>query len=682
MATIPLGNFGNVTPGRAPVVSGFEQTGRALTNLGREGAQAAMQLRADETRYQDEERRRQEAQAEAAQRAREAAALHEVEDQLKDLHDDVSMRVMNRTLERDAAEPEFKTRSKEIVDGALSQVRPETREIVGPRLGRTALRLGNGVRVAVERRDRQDVTASIGTSLEYFERLYRDDPVKANEMARATIEQMGPWSDMTPDRVSKLHQTWKERTQGTAARSAVNGALGNPAALDRAEQFIGALPDIDPPTAESQLQRIAVERQRIANDAERKAERAERLRERQLTRAEHAANALQTLADKGTALDPAYVAEQLEATRGTPYQAVVASAAQQAAQNGGQASKSLARQQADLQAIDAHIAANGRNPEWDKRRDQVEKVLRGAQADIHRDGGLAAYAARQTGFQPAKLDFTAGLPGVVEGLQARAQQASEVSLWSGRPESPLYPQEADTLKRNLDALQPKERAQWLASIAGAVGPQAARGLAEQMDPKDKALALAMGYQSAMTTQGRLTSELILKGQQAKADGTSTKGDKAPDVKASAWRAHAAAELDGVFGSRETSGRVTQAAELIMHGIAAEQGGRLSNADMERAVRLAVGGALVEHNGRKIPLPAGLDEDALQKRLRSVTADELAQQAPGGVVRAGGVQVPLADFVAKLPGQQLMPARPGEFAVLVDGRPVVNAQGQPIIVKVR
>jgi hypothetical protein len=165
---------------------------------------------------------------------------------------------------------------------------------------------------------------------------------------------------------------------------------------------------------------------------------------------------------------------------------------------------------------------------------------------------------------------------------------------------------------------------------------------------------------------------------AKKDGTSTKGEKSPDVKAASWKAHAAAELDGVFGNPKNTAQIVDAAELLMHGIASEGGGRLSRKDMDRAVGLALGGTLIEHNGRKIPIPAGVDEDQLGQRLRSVTPAEIGSDT----VRAGGVAMPVAEFIKTLPGQQLMPVSKGRFAVLVGGRPVVKADGEPVIVGVR
>ena len=42
----------------------------------------------------------------------------------------------------------------------------------------------------------------------------------------------------------------------------------------------------------------------------------------------------------------------------------------------------------------------------------------------------------------------------------------------------------------------------------------------------------------------------------------------------------------------------------------------------------------------------------------------------------------ADFAASVPGQELIYAGPGRYAVIVKGRPVTNAGGRPIFIEVR
>ena len=68
--------------------------------------------------------------------------------------------------------------------------------------------------------------------------------------------------------------------------------------------------------------------------------------------------------------------------------------------------------------MNSQIAKSGRSPELDKRKDQIEKVLRGSQADLEKDG-LRAGLERGviTDLQP--LDQSKGMPG----------SALDVRLW-------------------------------------------------------------------------------------------------------------------------------------------------------------------------------------------------------------------------------------------------------------
>ena len=201
-------------------------------------------------------------------------------------------------------------------------------------------------------------------------------------------------------------------------------------------------------------------------------------------------------------------------------------------------------------------------------------------------------------------------------------------------------------------------------------------LGRQMSPKDDALGLAMAMAGEKTSQGRYTSELVLKGQQAKKDGTSTKGSKQPEMVASKWGA-AVAEYLGDSMPQGVGDQVRNAAVLIAHGIASEQGGELSGKDVARAARLAVGGEVIEYNGRKVPLPAGLDEDKLAQRMRSITATDT-----GGDVMAGGRRMTAAEFAAVARDAPLMAVGKGQYAPLVQGRPVLRADGTPLVIGVR
>ena len=688
MATIPIGNFGQAVARAVPQINvpRGDPLGQAVERTGQVASNVLTDMAAQETRRQHEamieQQRKDDAVREAALRAKTINVLGGAKDALTDLHDEIGQGVLDGTVPKEKAQVTFTERAKKALEGVGADLPEERRATILAELERDAARLENGVRKVVTQRDRQDVTAGITTTLEQLQREYRTNPAQATKRATDIVDRLGPHSTLNPDQLVRLKQGWKEGTQYTAGYELVSAARNDRQQLDAAEQAINAgLPDLDPQKRATLLDRISAYRLHLEQKADMASARAQRDAERRMKHAEAEFNAFQALADKGTVLDPAYIDRAVTVTTGTPYQAGIVALAQQARDMGGLAAQPVTAQQRLLDQVNAQIATQGRSAALDKRKDQIEKVLRGSQQDLERDA-LRAGLERGVITDLRPLDFTKGMPGMVGQLRERVPLAERVGIWAGQPVSPMTENEAAQVKHQLDALPAKERSGMVAAITQVVGSQAAQGLAAQMDKKDKALALAFALAGSSTTEGRMTSELVLKGQQARADGTSTKGDKQPDVKAAGWRAHAAAELDGVFSNAQTTGQIRDAAELIMHGIAAEQGGRLSRNDMDRAVRLALGGSLIEHNGRKILLAAGVDESMLEKRLASVTSEELLKQAPGGAVRAGGVEVPIAEFVKTLPGQQLMPVRMGQYAVLVGGRPVVNHLNKPILIGVQ
>jgi hypothetical protein len=696
---IPTGNFGNTVarspqladlPRGNPIGDAAQRTGQIAQNVVIDGAEANTRLQLKE---RDEEmRRREKVEAEelrqqkeikaAADRAKMITTLNGTKDKLADLHDEIGQGVLDGTVPKEKAESEFASRSAKVLEGIGTDLPEHIRPLVAAELQGDAAKLANGVRKQVTQRNRQDVTSGITQTLEYLQRQYKADPVKATQQAMDTLDQLGAHSTLNPEQVAKAKQTWKEGTQFTAAYELVSAGRSDPKLLDAAERAIaGGFPDLDPQKRASLGDRISSYRMHHLQKAELAAARAEREGERRLKKAEAEFNVFQSLADKGTVMAPEYIDRALSATSGTPYAAGIRALAQQAAAGAGVAAQPIPRQLQMLDEVNALIAKNGRSPELDKRREQIEKIVRGSEQDVEKDG-LRAGLERGVITELRPLDLSKGVPGTVQQLLERVPLAERVSMWAGRRVSPMTDEESSKFKAQLDALPAKERAGVVAAVAQAVGPQAAQGLAAQMDKKDKALALSFAFSTMQTSQGRYTSELVLRGQQAKLDGTSTKGAKQPDLKVSGWSAHIAEELDGVFPAQTLTDQTREAAVLIAHGIASEQGGELSKKDLTRAVSLALGGNIVEYNGRKMPLPAGVTQDMLEKRVKSVTVDELRKQAPEGLVRAGGVAVPLDQFVKTLPGQQLLYAGPGKYAVIVGGRPVLNGANRPIVIGVQ
>lgn len=407
------------------------------------------------------------------------------------------------------------------------------------------------------------------------------------------------------------------------------------------------------------------------------AARAERENERRLKQAEAEFNTFQALADRGTIIDPAYIDRAAKLTAGTPYQKGIIQLAKQARETGGIAAQPLAAQQATLDAIDMQIAQQGSTPELVKRREQVKKVLDGSQADL-KENGLRAGLERGVIADMAPIDVS-NPQGFAATIGNRIAQADHVSMWSGKSVSPLDAREADQLRAMLGSLPAKTRAQAVATIAESVGPRYAGAIAQQLDGQDKALALAFASSGSKTTSGRYTSEFILKGSQAIKDGAILKDDK----KVTGWKARIAKAVDGAFPDQRAADAVKEAAYLIAAGIAQENGGSVSGDEIERSVRLAVGGDIIERsNGQRLPIPAQMKAGTFEDKLRSIPADSIARQAPGGKVRVGGAEMDASEFAKSIPGQELVYAGYGKYAVIVRGRPVVNSEGKRILIEVK
>lgn len=683
MATIPLGNAGRALPGRMPSVRpqpAGALLGRAVEQAGAVGAQIALQaqddasrLQAQQMREQQQELARQAATAEAAERAREALQLQTVEDMLTDAHDELGNEVLQGRTAKDKAGEAWAERSRKVIDESMPGFREQTRALVAPRLQGATLRLGNTLRRTVERKDRQDITAGMTTRLERLSRDYMANPGQAEAEAMTLFDTLGPLSDLPPDQLARARQTWKEQAQYTAAFEAVSRGRADRRALADAEQLIGTLGDLDPQRKAQLMDRAQGYRLAMDQRAEMAQARQARAAEASMRRAEAEFNTLQALADKGTALAPEYVDRVMAATAGTPYQGGVQQLMQQARDAGGLAAQPLAAQRAALTALDAQIAQAGRSPELDRRRDQLEKVLRGTETDVQAEP-LRAGLERGVITELQPLDMSQGVEGMAAQIGQRVQQAGSVGQWAGRAVSPLTGDEAQQVAKLIHSQPPAQKAAALAMVAGALPPAQAQALAAQIDAKDRPLALALASGAAQTTQGRLTSELILRGAQAIAD-KSIKEEKGAEF---GTRAMVAKEVGDMLAGKARED-VIDAARFIYLGKQAQG----ESVDAAQAVRLAIGGAVVEHNGRRVPVPAGVDEDTLRQRLERMPMEKIAAQSPDGFVYLpGGRPMGVPEFLAALPGAQLEPAGFGRYVVRSGGSLVLNSERRPIVVDVR
>lgn len=680
MATIPMGSGRRVMPGRAamPQASGLEYgvaSARALENLGQAGTQIASGMIAQKTSLDMQEAQRQEQLAEAAQRQKDMLQLQQTEDKLRDAHDEFTNGIAQGTIPKDQAETLWTEKSSGIVSEAMPGFRQQSQDLVRRSLEVQGMRLGNGVRKAKEGKDRQDVTAGISQTLEYLQRQYKTDPAKAQTQAMQTLEQLGPFSNYSPEQLAKLGQSWKESTQYTTGFEAISAGKTDRKALQAAEQVVNGLPDLDPQKKAQLLDRAQSFRLHLDQQDELRAQRVQREQERRMNNAQAEFQTFQALADKGTVLDPAYIDRVSQATAGTPYQSGVIALAKQAKETGGLAAQPLNVQRQLLTEVDSLIAKKGRTPELDKRREQLQKVVTGSEQDMQRDP-LRAGLERGVITSLPPLNLQGGVQGLVQQLGERVVQADRVKTWAGRPVSPLTAEESQSLGQMLKGLPVEQRASGIAMIAATMPPQQTQALAAQIDAQDRPLAIALALGASRTTFDRPTSELVLKGAQALKDKT-IKEEKTP---VDGWKARINAATSAVFLNPQQAEMTSEAARYILAGKVAE-GASGSESDVKAAIRLAVGGTLEDRNGSRIVLPAGVERQAFDKRLKAYPAQELATQLPDGKVYVRGQPMELAQFLTSLPDAQLSTVGRGRYVVKAGGSLAANANAQPIVIEV-
>ena len=686
---IPVGNFGfqvaDVAPQvRAPAAAfgdagGAADLGQALGAIG--GAMQTQQMREEQKAQQEQERaRRERAQADAAlERAKAANAVLDREITVDAISKDIGARVEAGELDYNQAPTEYKKAVGALGIPKLTTADPVTMENFDRGVKRIDFKgEASIVGVVAKARNADMRTQADGV----LDRLGKLAGMQGADVAAITaqadgLDELGKrayggaWGKKKQDFVDA---SWDAQLnqQAMSVRNDVKG-------IDALSKSItsGEYADkLDSNRRNALVARLDGYKTSIIQRNEAAAARADRENERRIRNAEAEFNTFQGLADKGTILSPEYIDRAVEMTAGTPYQAGIKALARQARETGGLASQPLRTQQVMLDQIDREILTNGRTPELDKRREQIDKVLKASESDLKANG---LRAGLERGVIPVIAPLDTSTPEAFAGSVAeRIKQADTVASWAGQTVSPLDADEADEVRRMLEALPPKQRSGAVATISGAVGPKLAGAIAEQLNAQDKPLALAFAIAGSKTTANRYTSELILKGAGAIKDGTVMKDS----TKVTGWRAMIATEIEGAIENDKAATAVKDAAYYIAAGLAHENGGSLSSSDLRNAIRLAAGGEIVEHNGKRVPIPAGMDQDDFEKRIRSVSAADIAKQTQDGVVRVGGAEMSAQDFAASVPGQQLMYAGPGRYYVIVKGRPVVNSQGRPIAVGVK
>lgn len=402
-------------------------------------------------------------------------------------------------------------------------------------------------------------------------------------------------------------------------------------------------------------------------EAERQARLAEIAANQRARAADQAWAILSGRAMTGVATNEKADAPLFQAIAGTPYAAEYQRLAAQIPARTAVATLPLNQQQAQIDALIGQRNANGTNTALEEEIKFRKEVL-GAAKKQFEDSPLRA--GQQYGlYSVAPLD-TSTFDTLLSGLAARVPQAALAGRQAGRAASPLLPEESLRVASMLSTLAPAAQGQAISQLAGTLPAGQAQALAKQIDAKDKPLALALAVGTQKTTSGRPTAELILRGAQVVKD----KGVKEEQGAEFGLRAIIAKTVGDSLPAAARDD-VIAAARLIYLAKQAE-GDSISH---DGAVRLAIGGSIVEHAGRRLPVPAGVDlADRLQRYPRAAIE---AQTGGATVYTAGGRPMGVPEFLAGLPSAQLEPVGLGRYAVRSGGALVTNSERAPIVIEV-
>lgn len=407
--------------------------------------------------------------------------------------------------------------------------------------------------------------------------------------------------------------------------------------------------------------------------AQQQAERDQLARENAAT---DAYNSAFDLSSKGRYFSPEFISSTADTVAGTAMEKPFKELVQAQAQVAGFAGLSLPQQQAVLerQRAAGSDPKIGVNPIEQKVYEQQKKIFE-ASAEAYKENPWQAAQERGV-IQDAPVMQVNSVQDAQALISQRMGTINQVEIAAGRRVSPLQPAEADQIGRTVRALPPDQQASALASFGQMIAdPDRLAQVAKQIGDKDNILGVAMSYANAKTTQGRYTSELILRGERAIKDNAIT----IDSHKETGWKGEIAKTIGDAIPDQNLDRAAKQAAYLIMAGIAV--GG--DTPDVKRAVGMAIGNIVDQRDGSKVPLPYGMKEDTFRDKMKSMTPNELVSQgAVGGNVYIGKQAVPLETFVKQLPDASLMHAGQGRYAVKAgSGLVTLSPGGKPLIIRV-
>ncbi len=680
MARIPDGSqFGQVVARGGPMVNidpgaAGAETAQALTRAGSMGMNMAQQS----INQADAEARQKQAQADAearqlarekeaeakaaakeANRVKALTATATVQGGLAELHDKLQADLESGAIDKAEVGNAWTERSKKLLEDSLGGVDPEHRDLVNATLLNDVGRYGQSVNKMVVQRDKQDILVGGLSYIEQMQRHAARGPKEADEAinnVRSFWTATGPMAGEKPAEAAARVQRFSENVRLHQATTLVNK---DPAAALKALKNNDYLPELDPDKRSALIQSADAA---VLRNQQRGALHAEAAARAQTK----AWEGLQTVYNAGKMPTPEYAAQLAKTFKGTPYEAALKSMMADAPGNAAFVVQPVKQQELALTGLQNKMNSGGATPDEIKQYEKLDKVHKATLADIKDDPYKAASERGVlVNLQPLTIDIRT-LP---QQLGQRAQQANIVSQWAGKEVSLFRPDEAEKVASVLQAMPPADRAGALAGISKGMTPGQRVAFAKQVAPKDRGLELAAGMAASTTTAGRYTSELLLIGQQAVKD----KSIKSDNMAVTGTKAKAAEYLGTALVGQQRED-VLDAATMIYHGMQAEGSG----AEIERAVRMAVGGPILNYNGKKLAAPAQFDQATFEKAVQTTAQAKVGT----GPVYIGGQEYPGDAFLKALPTSDLQAVGSGRYIVRAGAGLVTDKNGKAMILEVK
>ena len=315
----------------------------------------------------------------------------------------------------------------------------------------------------------------------------------------------------------------------------------------------------------------------------------------------------------------------------------------------------LVEQAAELKA--APETTNRRDLATEDRKRRAHSALR---KEIDDGRGLVAAAQLGVFAELAPLDLSDP-----ETLRRRAVQARIASAHFGVPVAPLLPSEADAIAEQLEAAPADEATGTLAGLVAGFGREDAMAFVGLIADKHPELALA----TVNVAERPLLAREIIAGGRLLGENK----DVAPQ------KADRQAAIAEVFGTDDrslfTPDTATALAPILDAAVALYAGRRVPTGDFtydsdifEDALAEVVGGVFT-FNGRNIIAPiAGMDEDAFDDAMESLTQPDLIEFGNGVPMFANGDPFTVSMFESRFfgPEAQLITAGFGRYLIAFPG----------------